>query len=72
MEETGSQSRDWTYKVERLESTFHYETSAGKAGVEVMLNKMAGDGWEYVESFTDTSRDGAGRLFVFRQHPRLS
>jgi hypothetical protein len=67
MEEIGSQSRDWTYRVERLESNFQYGTSAGKAGVEVMLNKMAGDGWEYVESFTDTSRDGAGRLFVFRQ-----
>jgi hypothetical protein len=67
MEEIGSQSSDWTYRVERLESTFQYETSGGKAGFEAILNKMATDGWEYVESFTDTSRDGAGRLLVFRQ-----
>jgi hypothetical protein len=67
MTQIGNLPGDSPYRVERLESTLQYETSAGKAGVEVMLNKMAGDGWEYVESFTDTSRDGAGRLFVFRQ-----
>jgi hypothetical protein len=36
-------------------------------GLQMMLNDMAKQGWEYVES--QAAFDGNGRLYIFRRDP---
>ena len=43
----------------------HLQNTAGKGGLELLLNDKAKEGWELVEQ--QAAFDGNGRLYIFRQ-----
>jgi hypothetical protein len=57
----------WQYTIEQLGAGHTYKNTPGMGGLQMMLNDMAKEGWEYVES--QAAFDGNGRLYIFRREP---
>lgn len=59
-------STQWQYSIEQFGGPGHtYKNTAGKGGLELLLNDKAKGGWELVEQ--QDAFDGNGRLYIFRQ-----
>jgi len=57
----------WQYTIEQIGKGHDYKNTPGMGGLQMMLNDMAKQGWEYVES--QAAFDGNGRLYIFRRQP---
>jgi hypothetical protein len=55
----------WQYTIEQFGPGHTFNNTAGKGGLQMLLNDKAKDGWEFVES--EAAFDGNGRLYIFRQ-----
>ena len=55
----------WHYSVEQVRPEDTFGNTAGRGGVEVMLNLKAAEGWQFVESHP--ASDGDGRYYVFQR-----
>jgi len=62
-----SMTTQWQYEIQQLGAGHTYKNTAGMGGLQMMLNDMAKQGWEYVES--QAAFDGNGRLYIFRRDP---
>jgi hypothetical protein len=60
-----SMTTQWQYEIQQLGAGHTYKNTAGMGGLQMMLNDMAKQGWEYVES--QAAFDGNGRLYIFRR-----
>jgi hypothetical protein len=59
-------STQWHYGIEQFGGPDHtYKNTAGKGGLQMLLNDKAKEGWELVEQ--QAAFDGNGRLYIFRQ-----
>jgi hypothetical protein len=59
-------STQWQYSIEQFGGADHtYKDTAGKGGLQLLLNDKAKEGWELVEQ--QAAFDGNGRLYIFRQ-----
>jgi hypothetical protein len=59
-------STQWQYSIEQFGGADHtYKSTAGKGGLQLLLNDKAKEGWELVEQ--QAAFDGNGRLYIFRQ-----
>jgi hypothetical protein len=59
-------STQWQYSIEQFGGPDHtYKNTAGKSGLQMLLNDKAKQGWELVEQ--QAAFDGNGRLYIFRQ-----
>jgi hypothetical protein len=59
-------STQWQYSIEQFGGADHtYKNTAGKGGLQMLLNDKAKEGWELVEQ--QAAFDGNGRLYIFRQ-----
>jgi hypothetical protein len=55
----------WQYSIEQFGPGHTYNNTAGKGGLQMLLNDKAKQGWELVEQ--QEAFDGNGRLYIFRQ-----